>query len=204
MIIANGTGATTTRTEHPSKRFRAISPQTPPLLNGISTTTHNITSFTTSSIKGQKRETTFPATEYCNCTPLTPKQNDLNYIDTESAGPSPAPDGDGYYFVEEIYEHRSRSGQWEFYCSFKGYDSTDNMWLPYHNLSPWTQQYALKLFGLNGEDNKLPIPTPEQQRAVDEAMRQSREIAYKRQLQYISNDTSDSGSDSDSDYYDSA
>jgi hypothetical protein len=116
---------------------------------------------------------------------LLPKHNTRPFNDMNSAGIAPGPDEEGYYFVEDILSRRYGDGQWEFLCSFKGYSETDNMWLPYSNLNPWCQKYALKLFGIDGNDRKLPIPTRKQQSAVNAALRESREKTYTRHMQIL-------------------
>ena len=121
--------------------------------------------------------------------------------DIGSVGLPPAADDDGFFLVEDIEARRFCCGRWEFFCRFQGYPRSENMWLPYSSLNAWCQEYADKLFNLDDNDRMIPVPSAEQQHAVDEALRATSLISYNKQYLTHSSDCSDSESDDlDPDY----
>jgi hypothetical protein len=136
--------------------------------------------------KGQTNEKSggFSVEEPTDYLPYVPEDDDppLGPIDMTSAGIAPEPDDDGFYFVEEIEGRRfcPSKNQWLFHCSFKGYPRSQNMWLPFSYLNSWCQNYIIERFTHSGRAAKLPTPTEEQQRAVNDALLESRKRTEKR------------------------
>lgn len=117
----------------------------------------------------------------------------------ESAGIAPGPDPDGYYFVEALLDrrHNSVTGQTEFLCRFTGYSSEDDEWRPYCDLNDFCQKCAHHQFGLDGNDTIPPVPTSEEQLAVQEAYRESRDISTHKQRRHRHRPNDESDYDSD-------